>query len=114
MCSAAKSPRTSNFKEMVNMDTNDDFFVISMDYSFRDMDSNIKIKYDNRGKTFIYNDIVLDKVGELMTRFLSILFTPEDFISSKAGRSADVDFWICSSVKSTKDISICCKSTIDC
>ncbi|NLY96839.1 MAG: DNA replication/repair protein RecF [Clostridiaceae bacterium] len=98
MCSAAKSPRTSNFKEMVNMDTNDDFFVISMDYSFRDMDSNIKIKYDNRGKTFIYNDIVLDKVGELMTRFLSILFTPEDLYIIKGGpecRRRFLDMFIC-------------------
>ncbi len=98
ICSAAKSPRTSNYKELINQDTKDNYFVINMEYTYKDTDNYIKIKYDNKEKTFIYNDICLEKVGELMTRFSSVLFTPEDLYIIKGGpdyRRKFIDMLIC-------------------
>lgn len=98
ICSTAKSPRTSNYKELINQDTKDNFFVINMDYQYKNADNYIKIKYDNKVKTYIYNDICLEKVGELMTRFSSVLFTPEDLYIIKGGpdhRRKFIDMFIC-------------------
>lgn len=102
MCSTAKSPRTSNYKELTNIDTGENFFVIRMDYDNNGSDNYIRIKYDNKVKTFTYNDILLEKVGELMTRFNSVLFTPEDLYIIKGGpdyRRKFLDMFICQTDK---------------
>ncbi len=103
MCSTAKSPRTSNYKELINIDSGKNFFVINMAYNNDNLGNYIKIKYDNRIKSYVYNDILLQKTGELMTKFNSVLFTPEDLYIIKGGpdqRRKFLDMFICQTNKS--------------
>ena len=84
ICSTGKSHRTAHDIELIN--TEADSFCIDLLFENAVNEKNIKFRYNNKKqKSIAINDINIKKIGELIGKFNTVLFSPEDILIVKQG-----------------------------
>lgn len=82
VCSLGKSFRTSKEKELIKV--GQDYAKINIDFEKDDRVCNIKVNIDNK-KSFLLNDVKLNKTSEILGNIYVVLFNPDDINILKQG-----------------------------
>lgn len=82
VCALGKSFRTSKEKELIKV--GQDYAKINIDFEKDDRVCNIKVNIDNK-KSFLLNDVKLNKTSEILGNIYVVLFNPDDINILKQG-----------------------------